>query len=247
MYLQVLDESNIKLYDMVKKMGGELVARKVDCAIVRGISNKEFSDEKWGGYRSCEVPHIAIDEICRGCDFTEDQDFKDYNFNDSDMWEEIMEVLVKKGGLLLQASAGNGKTYVAKEIAKKLGGGVKILAPTNKAALNIGGTTIHKFLKMTSEGYISPKLIKVIKERYKYIIVDEISMITKELWKRLCLLKQETGIFFLLLGDEAQCPPVEEEDIDNYFNHPAVKYLCNYNRNVLDVRKRYDEKLYNIH
>jgi len=246
MYLQVLDESNIKLYDMVKKMGGELVARKVDCAIVRGVAKKDFNDNKWGGYRSCEVPNIAVDEIWRGCNFTEDKDFKDYNFDDSDMWEDIMDILVRKGGLLLKASAGNGKTYTAKEIAKKLGGRVKILAPTNKAALNIGGSTIHKFLKMTSEGYISPKLLKIIKERYEYIIVDEISMITKELWKRLCLLKQETGITFLLLGDEKQCPPVEEEDIDNYFNHPAVKYLCNYNRNVLDVRKRYDEKLYNI-
>jgi hypothetical protein len=43
-----------------------------------------------------------------------------------------------------------------------------------------------------------------------------------------------------------QCPPVEDEDIEDYFNHPAVKYICNYNKNVLDVRKRYDEQLYNI-
>jgi ATP-dependent exoDNAse (exonuclease V) alpha subunit len=157
-----------------------------------------------------------------------------------------MNVLVSKKGLLLQASAGNGKTYTAKMIAKSLGKGVKILAPTNKAALNIGGSTIHKFLKMTKEGYISPKLLKIVKERYQYIIVDEISMITKDLWKRLCLLKQETDITFLLLGDEKQCPPVEDEKIDDYFNHPAVKYICNYNKNVLDVRKRYDEKLYNV-
>lgn len=246
MYLQVLDESNIKLYDMVKKMGGELVARKVDCAIVRGITNDEFNDNKWGGYRSCEVPHIAQVEICKDVDFIEDTDWIDYDINDSDDWEEIHKIFIENKGLLLQASAGNGKTYTAKQIAKLLGKYVKILAPTNKAALNIGGSTIHKFLKMTSEGYISPKLLKIIKDRYKYIIVDEISMITKELWKRLCLLKQETGIIFLLLGDEKQCPPVEEEKLDNYFNHPAVKYLCNYNRNVLNVRKRYDEKLYKI-
>jgi hypothetical protein len=36
MYIQVLDESNIKLYDVVKKMGGVLVGQKVDCAIVYG-------------------------------------------------------------------------------------------------------------------------------------------------------------------------------------------------------------------
>jgi hypothetical protein len=99
---------------------------------------------------------------------------------------------------------------------------------------------------MTKEGYISPKLLKLVKERYQYIIVDEISMITKDLWKRLCLLKQETDITFLLLGDEKQCPPVEDEKIDDYSNHPAVKYICNYNKNVLDVCKCYDEKLYNV-
>jgi hypothetical protein len=46
------------------------------------------------------------------------------------------------------------------------------------------------------------------------------------------------NIIFLLLGDEKQCPPVEEDvNIDDYCNHPAVKYICNYNRNVLNVRK----------
>ena len=248
MYIQVVDESNIKLYDMVKKMGGVLVGQKVDCAVVYG-STKEANDTEWGGYTSCEVPTLTRTETIDGVDFTTDRawnDYKRFRLNDSDKWQEIMNVLVSKKGLLLQASAGNGKTYTAKMIAKSLGKGVKILAPTNKAALNIGGSTIHKFLKMTKEGYISPKLLKLVKERYQYIIVDEISMITKDLWKRLCLLKQETDITFLLLGDEKQCPPVEDEKIDDYFNHPAVKYICNYNKNVLNVRKRYDEKLYNV-
>jgi hypothetical protein len=35
------------------------------------------------------------------------------------------------------------------------------------------------------------------------------SMITKDSWKDLCLLKQETDINFLLLGDKKQCPLVE--------------------------------------
>jgi len=71
-------------------------------------------------------------------------------------------------------------------------------------------------------------------------------MITKDLWKRLCLLKQETDITFILLGDDKQCPPVENEKIDDYITHPAVKYICNHNRNVINMQKRYDEKLYNI-
>ena len=163
---------------MVKKMGGVLVGQKVDCAIVYGCT-KEVNDTEWGGYTSCEVPTLTRTETIDGVDFTNDRpwnDYKRFRLNDSDKWQDIMNVLVSKKGLLLQASAGKGKTYTAKMIAKSLGKGVKILAPTNKAALNIGGSTIHKFLKMTKEGYISPKLLKLVKERYQYIIVDEISM-----------------------------------------------------------------------
>lgn len=258
MYIQLLDESNIKLYDMIKNIGGELVAVKVDCAIIKNPINydkipKSYNfinqTDKWGKYIECDIPIITQNEICEHIDFIADNEWRDYDYNDSDQWEDIMEVLDKKGGLLLQASAGNGKTYVAKQIAKKLmekGHGVKIIAPTNKAGLNIGGSTIHKFLKIDKEGNISSKLLKIVKEKYQYIIIDEISMIGKELWKRINLLKINSNIKFLLLGDEKQCPPVENEDIEDYFNHPAVKSICNYNRNILDVRKRYDENLYNI-
>jgi hypothetical protein len=258
MYIQLLDESNIKLYDMIKNIGGELLAVKVDCAVIKNPINydkipKNYNfinqTDKWGKYIECEIPIITQNEICEHIDFTADNEWRDYDYNDSDNWEDIMEVLDKKGGLLLQASAGNGKTYVAKQIAKKLiekGHGVKIIAPTNKAGLNIGGSTIHKFLQIDKNGCISSKFLKLVKEEYQYIIIDEISMIGKDLWKKISLLKINSIIKFLLLGDEKQCPPVENEDIDDYFNHPAVKSICNYNRNILDVRKRYDEKLYNI-
>jgi hypothetical protein len=248
MYIQVLDESNIKLYDMAKAMGGSVVAYKVDCIVMSGVNTECPNDTKWGGYRSCEVPNISNIEIINNVEFIEDGEWEDYNFNDSDEWESIMKVMIDNKGLLLQASAGNGKTYTAKMIASKLGDRVKIIAPTNKAALNIGGSTIHRFLQINEQGYIKANKLKKIKEDYDYIIVDEISMISKDLWRRLCLLKQEApNIIFLLLGDEKQCPPVEEEqNIQDYFNHPSVKYICNYNRNVLNVRKRYDETLYNL-
>jgi len=258
MYIQLLDESNIKLYDMIKNIGGELVAVKVDCAIIKNPINydkipKNYNfinqTDKWGKYIECDIPIITKNEYIEHIDFIPDNEWEDYNYNDSDNWEDIMQILDKKGGLLLQASAGNGKTYVAKQIAKKLmeaGHGVKIIAPTNKAGLNIGGCTIHKFLRIDKNGCISSKFLKIVKEQFQYIIIDEISMITKELWKRINLLKINSNIKFLLLGDEKQCPPVENEDIEDYFNHPAVKSICNYNRNVLNVRKRYDENLYNI-
>ena len=76
------------------------------------------------------------------------------------------------------------------------------------------------------------------------MVVDEFSMIGKDIWKQLVLLKQATGIIFLLIGDDKQLPPVEDECIEDYFNHPAVHYLTNSNRNILTVKKRFDDTLY---
>jgi hypothetical protein len=39
---------------------------------------------------------------------------------------------------------------------------------------------------------------------------------------------------------------VHKQTHSNSLSHTQVKYICNYNKNILDVRKRYDEKLYNI-
>jgi len=289
MYIQVVDESNIKLYDMVKEMGGKLVAYKVDCAVV-SYNHKTIKyrrDKEWGGYSSCCIPTITRKEIIDNVEFINDKEWDDnkfasvslndrerwedkqqlidknggllldyiddwddnkhYRLNDSDRWEGIFKLLNKNKGLLLQASAGNGKTYTAQMIASKLGDRVRIIAPTNKAGLNIGGGTIHRFLELDKNGYINQSLIKLIQTQYDYIIVDEISMIDKDLWRRLCLLKQELPhLIFLLLGDNKQLSPVEQHTIKDYFNHPAVKYICNYNKNILNVRKRYDEILYNL-
>ena len=249
-YIQVLDESNIKLYDMIKAMGGKVVAYKVDCVVVMTNNKIDRCDTEWGGYTSCVVPTIKNKEIINNIDFINDKawsDNKHLKLNDSDKWEDIHKLLIKNKGLLLQASAGNGKTYTAKMIASKLGKRVKIIAPTNKAGLNIGGGTIHRCLEIDKKGYIKQSTIKAINTKYDYIIVDEISMIGRDLWSRLCLLKQELPhLIFLLLGDEKQIPPVEQNTIKDYFNHPAVKYICNYNKNILNVRKRYDEILYNL-
>ena len=46
MFIQMLDESNIKLYDMIKNVGGELVACKVDCVVVRGFRPPATTEEE---------------------------------------------------------------------------------------------------------------------------------------------------------------------------------------------------------
>ena len=57
---------------------------------------------------------------------------------------------------------------------------IQQIEPTNKAALNLKGSTIHKSLHMDIEDNVSTKKMNYIKNNVKYIFVDEISMITKE-------------------------------------------------------------------
>jgi hypothetical protein len=246
MYIQILDQANIKLYDMIKDMGGQLICRNVDCAVVYYDNDKKpllKDSNEWGYNQKCKVPQITkVEDIITKTYKFKIDDWKDYNIDDSDDWEKIKDIFINKGGLLLQADAGKGKTYVAKKIASCLDK-VKKIAPTNKASLNLKGSTIHKFLNLDIDGNMSTKKLNTIKKTIDYIIIDEISMITKDLWDKLVFVKQATGVKFLLLGDDKQLPPVECENIKDYFNHPAVKYLCNYNRNILKVVKRYNIEL----
>lgn len=248
MYIQILDQSNIKLYDMIKKIDGELIGRKVDCAIIRNPKNKLICGDKWGDYRLSLIPKLKNREINNNISYLPEIKYKNnYNIIDSDKYEKILNIALN-GGCLITGSAGTGKSYVIHKITEKLGKEkVAKITPTNKSALNIKGHTIHKFLKLNSEGKIPRERIETIKKmNLDLIIIDEISMINKRLWQLLFLLKEESKFNFLLLGDEKQLPPIEDDaddaDVD-YFNSPVVKYLSDYKKINLEVIKRYDSKL----
>jgi hypothetical protein len=247
MYIQILDQANIKLYDMIKKADGELIGRKVDCAIIKNPKNKLICGDKWGDYRLSSIPNLNNYEVNNNIKYIEEEEFYLYdNIIDSNDYEKILDICSKKGGCLMNGDAGTGKSYVINEISKKLN--VAKITPTNKSALNIRGQTIHKFLKIIKDGKILKSTIEKIKnKKYDLIIVDEISMINKDLWRKLLLLKDETKINFLLVGDNKQLPAIEDDGIErDYFNSSIVKHLTNYNKINLKVKKRYDEKLSKI-
>ena len=249
MYIQILDQSNIKLYDMIKKADGELIGRKVDCAIIKNPKNKLELGEKWGDYRLSSIPKLTNKEINNNFNFIEELEYKEYRtLNDSDNYQKILNICLTYGGCLMTGDAGTGKSYVIKKITEILGKEKVIkITPTNKSALNIRGQTIHRFLQL-KDGKISRNTIEKIKNmNLDLIIIDEISMINKDLWKLLLLLKEETKIKFLLVGDDKQLPPIEDDGIErDYFNSSIVKYLSNYNKINLTIKKRYDKKLSDI-
>jgi len=124
----------------------------------------------------------------------------------------------------------------------------KALAFTNKATIQLKGSTIHKFLAIDKEGKLNVRWARKQSKNIDVIFIDEISMIGSDLWKMLAEFKSYTNITFILIGDYRQLPPVKEDmgNWKDYFNHPTIKYLCNNVRCELGEMKRYDNKLWNL-
>ena len=253
-YIQILDDSNIRLYEMNKKCGGELIYRKTDCIIVHNGKKLELGNE-WGQYSNEEFPLYMINNndeernVNGGCSFLYSDDYG-YNhiteITDSSDWKKIATLIESENGLMINGDAGTGKSYVIKNVykyftEKKMG--VAKLCFTNKGAINIGGQTIHKFLGLDDKGRVSQKKIDTIKKFFKLIIIDEVSMVSSFLWKRLYELKK-VGLKFLLVGDWKQIPPVEPNMKDyDYMEHPAVVNMSDNKLVVLEKIHRYDMKL----
>jgi len=272
MYLQILDWSNMRLYDLGKKVGGEIIYRHTDLVVSLGgkIPIRDMTNN-WGDY-SVEVKNwnfkssmktdraVEIKEF--GNDWKHNPQFK----NSSD-WVDIINYAIDKGGLLIEGRAGTGKSFVPKsafaskvlnlddttstdEYGKetKTYANTKTMSFTNKASRGIMGTTIHKTFHITSAGTIPRKTMNGLK-KYKYFVIDEIGMISNELWKYLMLLKKENPrAIFILLGDWRQLPPIDEGRIceSDIFNHPIVKFLCNNNKIELTEKQRYDQRLWDF-
>jgi len=246
MWIQILDWSNIKLFDLIAEVestGGQLVGRKTDCAVFVGGSLVEKLEV--GGHRRCDVPTM--------------KDAKDVSLRslssaicESDGWaiapitssSAIEETAALGGGVLITGFAGTGKTYLAKEVAAKFDGPVLRMAPTNKAALNIGGRTIHKELKIDMAGKFNLKgLRKQYAKTRVLVLVDEASMIGSELWRKLVELKKALPLsVWMILGDEGQCRPVGEEETD-FFESSMVRFLAAGIRINLTKIQRYDLEL----
>jgi len=248
-YLQILDQSNIRLYNLIKAVEAKPIYRKTDMVVFRDLIGDIKTDKKVGGIKWEELPStIFLNKYDQRYVVIEQPDINpDINFdkviNSSSQYEAVLESLTKHNGCMMIGDAGTGKSYVIDKIAEKVGvDSVARICFTNKGAININGTTIHKFLQLDSDSKMNSKRITTIKNSIKYILVDEISMIGKDLWRILTHLHYLTDIPFLLVGDDKQLPPVEDCKMD-YFNHPAIIKLVHNNFIRLTEIQRYDNEL----
>ena len=261
-YIQILDQSNIKIYELQKRLGGELIFRKTDCVICyknnRSFEDTDGSRKNWGTYKM-ETKHSLL-----GYDYeykmNKNRNVKEYHYKGftqyshddtiyetSSNYKQILDFAVEKGGLLICARAGTGKSYLINKWVEE--GLIEDdertrLAFTNRARRNIKGTTIHTAFAINDDNKCNLKMLNSYRNK-KVIMIDEIGMIGFELWKHIVLLKKKfPDIVFILMGDYRQLPPIEDLKND-YFESEIIKYLCNYNRIELLERQRYDLDMWN--
>jgi hypothetical protein len=264
MYIQILDQANIALYNMIKRSGGTCVWRKTDCALIRGGSlTLAGKGALPGSYRLSDYPDFNEDGILtmehsaetRGLRLdTVESDWIHYKeITSSSQIDEVYTLLMRTKGLCNVSRAGTGKSYNILGLEERFkkenpDGVVYKIAFTNRACLEVGGTTIHKFLKIDKNGKLNLDWLKSFKNRKVLILIDEVSMIGEFLWRRLVELKIVVpNAYFVLCGDYRQVPPVEQlaKPVD-YFECSAMKYLSNYSRIEFIQRQRYDLPLWNF-
>ena len=137
--------------------------------------------------------------------------------------------VMEGNNILLTGSAGTGKSYTIKYIIEYLNNANKnfaITASTGTAAVMIGGQTLHSFLGLgLGTGSIKEILGNILKNKKKHenilkldaLIIDEISMIDKELFEKiselLSIIKSSEACFgniqLILVGDFCQLAPVK--------------------------------------
>lgn len=135
--------------------------------------------------------------------------------------------------LLLYVSGvgGTGKSYVIKCISTlfdnlRKSDELLISAPTGSAAVLINGFTIHSILQLVRRGKADTSVLERILKRVRYLIVDEVSMISAITMHQISLRLQEAfaydpsrkelpfgGMNMIFFGDMGQLPPVRNPSV----------------------------------
>ena len=109
------------------------------------------------------------------------EDVKDNNFQPL-----INKIIESNKSYFITGPAGTGKSTMINNLKEELTKNnkkIKCLCPTYLSALNIGGSTLHKFITKIK------KMESFYNMSYDYIFVDEISMVKECFYKFLLTIK----------------------------------------------------------
>jgi ATP-dependent DNA helicase PIF1 len=145
--------------------------------------------------------------------------------------ERAVNYVLEGRNMFLTGRAGTGKSFTLKHIIGMLPTRTTFVAATTGcAAVNVGGTTYHKFsgigLGNGPVSYILERLSKQGRMNWqacRVLVIDEISMMKGQMFDKLDEIARRVrgvdlpfgGIQLLLCGDFFQCPPVNKKFSDD--------------------------------
>lgn len=156
--------------------------------------------------------------------------------------KKAFDTIMSGADTFVTGGAGTGKSVVAMEVIRELGAqgkNVVVCAPTGIAAINVGGTTIHKVFGFKKGPCIAEKSLKLtihaprLIKMADIILIDEISMCRMDMMDAVCasIRKAEKitshRIQLVVFGDFCQLPPVlvegsgERELLEEYYGKPV--------------------------
>ena len=166
-----------------------------------------------------------------------------------------------KDNLLLMGAAGTGKSYLIQQYLKSLSNKerkkVLVLAPTWKAASNLGGITVHKAFELDTNVQTTEPITKIPKalRGVHTIIIDEVSMLRIDVFNRIVQIsqyleqKRKRSIRFILVGDFGQlepvCYPSDKEEIQK--GYPSAEGILCFHAPLWDSLHLRKVKLFQIH
>ena len=153
------------------------------------------------------------------------------------MQNTALNILKTGNNVFITGSAGTGKTYLLNKFTSYLKSRKiipTIVAPTGIAASHLQGQTIHSFFSLGIRGEIDDYYIESLLEKkylqtrfskLKVLIVDEISMVSPEIFSSMdrilrAFKKNNSpfgGVQTILSGDFFQLPPISKTAKDKRF------------------------------
>lgn len=150
------------------------------------------------------------------------------NVSLTDEQQRIFKIIEEGSNVLITGPGGTGKTTLISFIVSNMTGDIGVTAMTGAAAVLINGKTLHSFLGiglgkeckeiLASKIQRSSKLLKRW-SGLKILIIDEVSMLSKELFDKLDYIAQQIrsddsafgGIQIVCCGDFLQLPVIKGE------------------------------------
>lgn len=230
-YFQILCQQAMMVYDYMKELTNgdfsKVLYRRVDAiTIEKPLKCPHLFTGHNGGLRRQDNPLRPVNKPYHNLVMTDEMLEVRWEIakSSSKEYEQFYDLIDRNQSALINAPAGYGKTFVINKIKEKYQN-VILLAPTNVAALRIGGSTLHKEFGMGNDETLIHKkrLLKLQSNPPDCIVVDEMSLMTGDLWMVLNAIKSNVDTSILCFGDFGQLQAIDNGD---YKNHSLPAYIC---------------------